>query len=134
MVIDSSALLAILRDEPERRAFNEAIEAAETRVMSAATLVEVSIVIESRFGPEGLRDLDLFIEQAGIEIAAVDTEQAYAARRAFSQFGKGRHEAGLNYGDCFSYALAKVLGESLLYKGEDFRQTDVTPAVSPPRL
>jgi ribonuclease VapC len=133
MVIDTSALLAILLDEPERRAFNEAIEAAETRVMSAATFVEVSIVIESRFGAEGLRDLDLFIERAGLEIAAVDAEQAHVARRAFSRFGKGRHQAGLNYGDCFTYALAAVLGEPLLYKGEDFGHTDVTPFEPPPR-
>ena|SRR5436309_10791858 len=133
MVIDSSALLAILNDEPERRAFNEAIESAESRAMSAATLVEVSIVIESRFGAEGLRDLDLFIERAGIEVQALDREQAYIARRAFSRFGKGRHAAGLNYGDCFSYALAVVRGEPLLYKGEDFGQTDVTPFVSPAR-
>lgn len=102
--------------------------------MSAATFVEVSIVIESRFGAEGLRDLDLFIERGGIEIAPVDEKQAHVARRAFSRFGKGRHEAGLNYGDCFSYALATVLGEPLLYKGEDFRQTDVTSFVPPPRL
>jgi ribonuclease VapC len=129
MVIDTSALLAILLDEPERRTFNEAIEAAESRVMSAATFLEVSMVIESRFGAEGLRDLDLFIERAGIEIVAVDSEQAHVARRAFSRFGKGRHPAGLNYGDCFVYALAMVLGEPLLYKGEDFRQTDVTPFV-----
>jgi ribonuclease VapC len=133
MVIDSSALLAILQNEPERRTFNEAIEAAETRVMSAATFVEVSIVIESRFGAEGIRDLDLFIERAGIQIATVDAEQAHVARRAFSRFGKGRHEAGLNYGDCFAYALATVLGEPLLYKGEDFRRTDVTSFVPPPR-
>jgi ribonuclease VapC len=133
MVIDTSALLAILLDEPERRTFNEAMEAAATRVMSAATLVEVSIVIESRFGAEGLRDLDLFIERAGLEIAAVDAEQAHVARRAFSRFGKGRHQAGLNYGDCFAYALAAVLGEPLLYKGEDFGHTDVTPFVPPPR-
>lgn len=125
MVIDSSALLAILLDEPERRSFNEAIEAAETRVMSAATFVEVSIVVESRFGAEGIRDLDLFIERASLEIASVDAEQAHVARRAFSRFGKGRHQAGLNYGDCFAYALASVLGEPLLYKGEDFRQTDI---------
>jgi ribonuclease VapC len=125
MVLDTSALLAILLDEPERRTFNEAIEAAETRVVSAASFVEVSIVIESRFGAEGVRDLDVFIERAGIEIAAVDAEQAHEARRAFSRFGKGRHRAGLNYGDCFAYALAKVRGESLLYKGEDFSQTDV---------
>lgn len=129
MVIDTSALLAILFNEPERRLFNEAIEAAESRAVSAATFVEVSIVIESRFGAEGLRDLDLFIERAGIELVPVDSEQAYVARRAFSQFGKGRHRAGLNYGDCFAYALAMVLGEPLLFKGEDFPLTNITPFV-----
>lgn len=132
MVIDTSAILAILLDEPERRQFNEAIEAAESRVMSAAIFVEASIVIETRFGAEGLRDLDLFLERAGIEIVAVDSEQAHAARRAYSRFGKGRHRAGLNYGDCFSYALAMVLGEPLLYKGEDFRLTEITPFVPLP--
>lgn len=131
MVIDSSALLAILNDEPERHAFNKAIEAAASRTMSAAIFVEVSIVIESRFGEEGLRDLDLFIERAGIEVVPVDREQAYIARRAFSRFGKGRHAAGLNYGDCFSYALAMVSGEPLLFKGEDFDKTDVTPFMPP---
>ena len=125
MVIDTSAILAILLDEPERRAFNEAIEAAESRVLSTATFVEISMVIESRYGAEGLRDLDVFLERAGVELAAVDSEQAHVARRAFSRFGKGRHPAGLNYGDCFSYALATVLGEPLLYKGEDFRHTDI---------
>lgn len=127
MVIDTSAVLAILFDESERRAFNEAIEAAESRMMSTASFVEVSIVIESRFGAEGIRDLDLFVERAGIGLAAVDAEQAHVARRAFSRFGKGRHPAGLNYGDCFVYALATVLGEPLLYKGDDFARTDVTP-------
>ncbi|HTG35568.1 MAG TPA: type II toxin-antitoxin system VapC family toxin [Thermoanaerobaculia bacterium] len=130
MVIDTSALLAILLDEPERRIFNEAIEAAESRRMSAAIFVEVSIVIESRFGAEGIRDLDLFIERAGISLVPVDFDQAQMARRAYSRFGKGRHRAGLNYGDCFSYALAMVLGEPLLYKGDDFRQTDVTPFIA----
>jgi ribonuclease VapC len=125
MIIDTSALLAILQNEPERRSFNEAIEEAESRLLSAATLVEVSMVIESRYGAEGVRDLDLLISRAQIEIVSVDVEQAYVARRAFSQFGKGRHPAGLNYGDCFSYALAKVCDEPLLYKGEDFSQTDV---------
>src|ERR1700710_654565 len=120
MVIDTSALLAILLGEPERRTFNEAIEAAESRRMSAATFVEASIVIESRFGAEGIRDLDLFIERAGIDLTAVDAKQAYVARRGFSRFGKGRHRAGLNYGDCFSYALATALSEPLLYKGDDF--------------
>lgn len=130
MVIDTSALLAILQNEPERRTFNEALEAAATRVMSAASFVEVSMVVESRFGAEGLRELDLLIERADIEIAPVDAQQAHVARRAFSQFGKGRHEAGLNFGDCFAYALATVRGEPLLYKGEDFPKTDVTSFVA----
>ena len=129
MVIDTSALLAILLDEDERRAYNEAIEEAASRVLSVATFVETSIVIESRFGSDGLRDLDLFIDRAGIEIAEVDVEQGRLARRAYSLFGKGRHAAGLNYGDCFAYALAVARGESLLYKGEDFAQTDVPPAI-----
>jgi ribonuclease VapC len=133
MVIDTSALLAILLDEPERRAFNEAIEAADSRAMSVATLVEISLVIESRFGAEGLRDLDTFVDHAGIELVPVDLEQANAARRAFGRFGKGRHPAGLNYGDCFAYALAAVRGEPLLYKGEDFAQTDLAPLGPRPR-
>jgi ribonuclease VapC len=130
MVVDTSALLAILQDEPERRVFNEAIEAAETRAMSTATFVETSIVIESRYGAEGLRDLDLLIAKAKIDLIAVDAEQAHAARQAFSNFGKGRHPAGLNYGDCFSYALAKVLHAPLLYKGDDFSRTDITACVA----
>jgi len=120
MVIDTSALLAILLNESERRFYNEAIEAAASRIMSVATFIEISIVIESRFGAEGLRDLDLFIDRAGIEIAEVDFEQGRLARQAFSRFGKGRHPARLNYGDCFPYALAMARGEALLYRGEDF--------------
>lgn len=131
MVIDSSALLAILQDEPERRAFNEAIEGAASRAISVASWVEVSMVIETRTGAEGLRDLDLFVDRARIEIIPVNVEQGKAARRAFSRFGKGRHPAGLNYGDCFAYALASHLGEPLLFKGEDFGKTDVTPASFP---
>ena len=127
MVIDTSALLAILQDEPERRRFNEAIEMADSRRVSAATFVEVSIVIESRFGAEGLRAFDRFVERAEIEIMPVDVEQARAARDAFVRFGKGRHGAGLNFGDCFSYALARVLGEPLLFKGQDFGLTDIMP-------
>ena len=127
MVVDTSALLAILQDEPERRSFNEALESADSRLMSVATLVEISIIIESRYGAEGLRDLDLLIERAGIELVSVDVEQARAARSAYSRFGKGRHPAALNFGDCFSYALARVLGEPLLFKGDDFSQTDLLP-------
>jgi ribonuclease VapC len=132
MVIDTSAILAILQDEPERRRFNEAIEAADARRMSVATWVEVSIVIEARFGAEGLAGLDLFADRSGIELVPVDGEQGGVARRAFSRFGKGRHPAGLNYGDCFSYALATVLGEPLLYKGNDFQKTDVTSSLPSP--
>jgi ribonuclease VapC len=130
MVIDTSALLAIIQDEPERRRFNEAIEAAASRAMSVASFVEISIVVESRYGAAGLRDLDLFVDRAGIELVPVDVEQGKIARRAFSRFGKGRHPAGLNYGDCFTYALAIRLGEPLLFKGDDFSRTDVTLAAS----
>lgn len=125
MVIDTSALLAILQNEPERRAFNEAIEAAGARVMSVANFVETSIVIEARYGAEGGRDLDLFLERAGIELVAVTVEQGRAARLAFARFGRGRHAAGLNFGDCFAYALAVERGEPLLFKGDDFSRTDV---------
>src|SRR5262245_33815137 len=125
MVVDTSALVALLQREPERRAFIEAIEAADARLMSVATFVEISIVIEARHGAEGLRDLDHFISHAGIELVAVDAEHGRLARGAFSLFGKGRHRAGLNYGDCFSYALAMLTGQPLLFKGDDFVHTDV---------
>lgn len=127
MVIDTSALVAILRNEPERAIFIEAIETADSRRMSTATFVEISMVIEATRGAEGLRDLDLFLTTAGIDLVAVDSEQAHMARRAFTRFGRGRHRAGLNYGDCFSYALAVVLGEPMLFKGDDFVHTDVEP-------
>jgi ribonuclease VapC len=129
MVIDTSALVAILQKEPERRAFIEAIEGADTRRMSVATFLEISIVIESRHGVAGLRDLDHFITRAAIELVAVDAEQGRIARSAFSRFGKGRHRAALNYGDCFSYALAMTVGDTLLWKGDDFVHTDVPAAV-----
>jgi len=125
MVIDTSAVLAIMQREPERRIFLEAIEAADSTRMSVASFVESSIVIESRYGAEGLRDLDRFISRARIELIPVDTEQGQLARSAFSRFGKGRHRAGLNYGDCFSYAAALNLGEPLMCKGDDFIHTDV---------
>ncbi len=124
MVIDTSAILAILQREPERRSFIEAIESADSTRLSVASFVETSIVIESRYGAEGLRDLDRFISRASIELIPVDREQGQLARSAFSRFGKGRHRAGLNYGDCFSYAAAIGLGEPLLCKGDDFIHTD----------
>jgi ribonuclease VapC len=129
MIIDPSALIAILNDEPERRAFNEAIEQADTCLLSAASFVEASIVIDSYHGYDGLRDLDLLIASARIELAPVDAEQAHIARQAFRQFGKGRHPAALNFGDCFSYALAKATGLPLLFKGNDFAQTDIEAAM-----
>lgn len=129
MIIDTSALIAILGDEPERGAFNDAIAQAGTRQMSAATFVEASIVIEASRGYEGLRDFDLFVAAAGIELAPVDAEQAQIAREAFRKYGKGRNPAGLNYGHCFSYALAKVTGLPLLFKGDDFSRTDIQSAV-----
>jgi ribonuclease VapC len=125
MVLDTSAIVAILQDEPERRKFNEAIEEAESRSLSTASFVECSMILESRYGADGIRDLDLFIAKAQVSLIPVDEEQADLARRAFRKYGKGRHPAGLNFGDCFSYALAQALDEALLFKGNDFSQTDV---------
>jgi ribonuclease VapC len=132
MVVDTSALLAVLQDEADRRSFNEAIEAADSVALSVASFVEMSIVIEARHGADGLRALDRFIERAGIVVAGVDLEQGRLARDAFSRFGQGRHAAALNFGDCFAYALAKVLGEPLLFKGEDFARTDIARVEIPP--
>jgi ribonuclease VapC len=128
MVIDTSAILAILQDEPERRAFNETIEAAPSLSLSVANLVESSIVVEARFGPAGVLALDRFLETAGVSAVPVDREQGELARRAYREYGKGRHRAGLNFGDCFAYALAIARAEPLLCKGDDFAQTDVMVA------
>jgi len=125
MVLDTSAIAAILFDEPEAPAFEVAIERASVRLLSAASLVELSIVVELRLGEPGGRELDLLLYRAGIEIVPLTREQAEVARRAFRRFGKGRHPAALNFGDCFSYALSKTAGEPLLFKGDDFSHTDV---------
>jgi ribonuclease VapC len=125
MVIDTSAVLAILQNEPERRKFNEAIESAETRSLSTASFVECSMILECRFGADAVRDLDLFLAKAQITLLPVDADQADFARRAFREYGKGRHLAGLNFGDCFSYALAQALDEPLLFKGNDFGKTNI---------
>jgi len=129
MVIDSSAVLAILQDEPERRSFNALIVDAKSCSLSAATLVELSIVVQARFGAEGQSDLDLFLRTAEMEIVSFTSEQAELARAAFARYGKGRHRAGLNLGDCFSYALARFLDEPLLFKGDDFQHTDLRSAM-----
>lgn len=128
MIIDTSALVAILYREPEAEAFVERIHAAETSRISVANYVELSMVIEHQLGVEGMRQAEAFFRRAGIVIEPVSLEHGELARQAFLDFGKGRHRAGLNFGDCFAYALAKALGEPLLFKGNDFSQTDIQPA------
>ena len=125
MVLDSSALLAILQGEPQRRAFSDALESAGSRSMSVVSFVECSIALAARRGPEAVRDLDLLIAKADIALVPVDVDQAYLARKAHRLFGKGIHSAGLKFGDCFAYALARSLAEPLLFKGDDFSRTDL---------
>lgn len=125
MVIDTSALLALLFDEPEAEDFRIALEDDESRLVSAATLLEAALVAEARKGDAAGRELDLLINKAGITIVPVDADQVAEARRAWRRFGRGRHAAGLNYGDLFSYALSRSAGEPLLFKCEDFTRTDV---------
>lgn len=129
MILDSSALIAVLQREPGFEVFLKPIQHAPANRISAVTLVEASIVIEARGGAAALVEFDAFIRAAQIAIESVDEAQAYVARRAYSTFGKGRHAAKLNLGDCFSYALAKVTNEPLLFRGNDFRHTDVVAAV-----
>jgi ribonuclease VapC len=128
MVIDTSAVLAILFDEPERRRFTEAIEAADTRLVSTATVLEAAHVVESKRGEAGGRELDLFLHRAAFQRVPFNDEQLDIARGAMRRYGKGRHRAALNYGDCFAYALAVATGEPLLFKGRDFALTDVPQA------
>jgi ribonuclease VapC len=130
MVIDTSAIVAILLDEPERAAFDRHIEADPVRLVSAVGRVEAGMVIETKKGVAGRRRLDRFLHLIGTDIVAVTPEQAEMALEAFRRFGKGRHRAGLNIGDCFAYAAAKATGEKLLFKGDDFTQTDIIPALS----
>jgi ribonuclease VapC len=125
MVIDTSALAAIFFHEPERDTLRNAIVAAEVRLISAATMVETGIVVEARRGGGAGREFDLFAVRANFQIIAVDAEQAELARSAWRRYGKGRHPAGLNFGDCFVYALAKATGEPVLAKGGDFAKTDI---------
>ena len=125
MIIDSSAIVAILRDEPDAEELASAIESAKMRRLSAASYVEAAIVTDSNRNPILSRRLDYFLQQALIEIEPVTVEQARLARDAYRDYGKGRHKAGLNFGDCFVYALARDKSEPLLCKGRDFRQTDL---------
>lgn len=129
MILDPSALLAILMEEPEADDFLAAIQRADRVVLSAAGYLEAAIVVEGRGSPVARALLDTVLEDFGIEVEPVTFEQARLARAAFRSFGKGIHPAGLNYGDCFTYALAKALRQPVLFKGNDFRQTDLIPAV-----
>ena len=128
MVIDTSALAAIFFGEPERQKFLAAITSSSSRLVSAATVLETGIVVESRLGDAGGREFDLFLIRARLQIVPVDDEQAELARSAWRRFGKGRHSAALNFGDCFAYALAKWRSEPLLAKGTDFASTDIAMA------
>jgi ribonuclease VapC len=125
MVIDTSALVAIFLGEPERKIFLEQILHAETKLLSAANSLETGIVIEAKRGESAGREFDLFLTRANLVVVPVDAEQVEIARSAWRKYGKGRHAAGLNFGDCFAYALAKTSGQKLLAKGEDFHLTDV---------
>ena len=128
MILDTSALVAVLYGEPEARDFVERIRAADACRISVANHVELSMVVESQLGPNGTRQADAFLRRAGVVVEPVTIEQGDLARQAFLDFGKGRHKAGLNFGDCFSYALARATGEALLFKGDDFALTDIRRA------
>lgn len=128
MIIDTSALVGILDQEPEAERLARAIANAPERMMSVANLVETGIVMQVRHGDEAARDLDLLLAKFKIDIVPVSEKQADLARRAFRRFGRGQHPARLNFGDCFAYALAKDSSAPLLFKGTDFVQTDITAA------
>jgi ribonuclease VapC len=128
VIIDTSALVAILDQEPEAKRIVRTLASAPERTLSAANLVEVGIVMQARRGDDGARDLDLLLAKLRVEIAAVTASQADIARKAFRRYGRGRHPANLNFGDCFAYALAKDKSAPLLFKGNDFGQTDMMVA------
>jgi ribonuclease VapC len=128
MVLDTSAIVAILSNEPERERFIRLIETAPIRRLSAANRVEATLVIEGRKRDPGRADLDLFLSEAEVEIVPLTLEHTELACQAFRRYGRGRHPAGLNFGDVFAYALAKSTDEPLLFKGDDFSKTDIASA------
>lgn len=131
MIIDASALIAILRDEPEARTFAKAIAGTNIRRVSAVNYVEAAAVIDASRNPVASRRLDDLFREAELIIETVTEAQARIAREAYRDFGKGSgHPAGLNFGDCFAYALAKATGEPILFKGDDFTRTDLSPALT----
>jgi ribonuclease VapC len=129
VILDTSSLIAILTKDPGFRPHAEAVSRAEHCRVSAGTFIELSIVIERQFDAEVAQQCDALFRGVPIIIEPVTVEQAHLARQAFHDFGKGRHAAGLNFGDCFAYALSKATGEPLLFKGDDFRKTDVLAAL-----
>ena len=130
MIVDTSALLAVFFEEPEAEDFARAIAGAEVSRMSAVNLLEAGIVADSQTDPRTGRQLDALVANFRLRIEPVTEEQVRIARQAYLDLGRGYHPAGLNFGDCFAYALAKATGEPLLFKGDDFRQTDVRAAAS----
>jgi ribonuclease VapC len=128
MIIDTSALVAVLDQELEAERIVRTLASAPERILSAANLVEVGIVMQARRGDDGARDLDLLLAKLRVDIAVVTANQADIARKAFRRYGRGRHAANLNFCDCFAYALAKDTSAPLLFKGDDFGQTDVMVA------
>lgn len=131
MIVDTSAILAILFGEPDAQRYAAALQAPPRRRMSVANALEATIVAERRGGAPAGDNLERFIERFGIQLEPVTTDQLAAARRAWRRFGKGNHPAALNFGDCFAYALAEATGEPLLFKGGDFALTDVAAALAP---
>jgi len=129
MILDSSPIIAILAEEPDSELYIQAISRAPRCRISAGNFVELAIVLESQFGVEVTQQCDALFRRIGIVIEPVTVEQAHVARQAFHDFGKGRHAAGLNFGDCFAYALAKITSEALLFKGNDFKKTDILAAL-----
>jgi ribonuclease VapC len=131
MIVDSSAIIAILRDEPERSTFETILDAAKSLQISAATYLELAIVIDSRRDPAISREIDDFLDRFDIQIEPVTADQARIARQAYRDYGKGSgHPANLNFGDCFSYALAQDKREPILYKGDDFVHTNLRSALN----
>ena len=128
MIIDTSALVAVLDQESEAQRIVRTLASAPERILSAANLVEVGIVMQARRGDDGARDLDLLLAKLRVDIAAVTANQADIARKAFRRYGRERHAANLNFGDCFAYALARDKSAPLQFKGNDFAKTDVMVA------
>lgn len=129
MIVDSSALIAVLQNEPDAARYTAALAASQVRRIGAPTLLEVCMVIGGRRGPDAIADVNDLVHTSRIEILAFTPEAGRVAVDAFLRFGKGRHKAALNFGDCISYAMAKIEAMPLLFKGDDFRLTDIQPAL-----